>query len=536
MVMPSIKILHNGTSMLTSNIVVLFFVILSVTLMGCNDDWQEARTVEADSEARSHSFYAAVIDSISGQQGEKFLELGEAVVDGDGNVYATDRLNFKIIKMDVNGSVVASAGARGKGPGEFERPPHFIDLKEDLILVAEAGGFRISFFDLDLEYTGSIAFREALADAKFVGSEMMVAYSQTDGSPVIYSLTGDRHCVVERQGAKRGISEMTYFDVSEDYVTAVYPFKNKVYTFDFDCNLLGHFSIKNLPEHAPQRNFEVENGGQRISMRVPSKALLADVAVRNDYSFVLSKQFTEDNNQIIYVRNNKNLSISSFELPHGSRFIAFGREDTLYASARRGQTLVRYKILPRSTQSSSSNPPHEDTNEAQRTEEAGSLYSGESYGDSLSVIGLNTSDAWAPTLASLQHAPELRDGGLAIVFDTGDLGCSLCSQHLFALADTLKARGVPATDVVLGLRPSSFLRTSQAMTTWAWRAGLPYRVLALPPAPEASGFGEAHGDAAGAPVVSTVLRLDATGRVTEAAALDAGWAAWARVLAPRAAS
>ncbi len=43
---------------------------------------------------------------------------GELLIDST-HIYVTDSVDCKVIKMDINGSVIASTGSRGNATGEF---------------------------------------------------------------------------------------------------------------------------------------------------------------------------------------------------------------------------------------------------------------------------------------------------------------------------------------------------------------------------------------------------------------------------------
>ncbi len=66
------------------------------------------------------------------------------------HIYVTDIVDCRVIKMDMKGSVVASTGSRGNGPGQFNFPNGIQLSKDDEIFVCDSNNHRIQVFDKDL--------------------------------------------------------------------------------------------------------------------------------------------------------------------------------------------------------------------------------------------------------------------------------------------------------------------------------------------------------------------------------------------------
>ncbi len=76
-------------------------------------------------------------------------ECSELLVDSH-HIYVTDTVDCKVIKMDMNGSVLASTGSRGNGPGQFDFPNGIRLFKDKEIFVCDSYNHRIQVFDKDL--------------------------------------------------------------------------------------------------------------------------------------------------------------------------------------------------------------------------------------------------------------------------------------------------------------------------------------------------------------------------------------------------
>jgi tripartite motif-containing protein 2/3/tripartite motif-containing protein 71 len=73
----------------------------------------------------------------------------EVLVD-DPHIYATDTSEHKLIKMDMNGTILKSTGRKGVNPGEFDFPNGIRLSKEGEIYVCDTRNHRIQVFDKDL--------------------------------------------------------------------------------------------------------------------------------------------------------------------------------------------------------------------------------------------------------------------------------------------------------------------------------------------------------------------------------------------------
>ncbi len=68
------------------------------------------------------------------------------------HIYVTDFVDHKVIKIYMNGSVVASTGSRGSSPGQFNWPNGIRLSKDNEIFVCDSNNHRIQVFDQDLNF------------------------------------------------------------------------------------------------------------------------------------------------------------------------------------------------------------------------------------------------------------------------------------------------------------------------------------------------------------------------------------------------
>ncbi len=87
-----------------------------------------------------------------------FLAPDDLVFASTGEIVVADAGNARIVKLSREGSVIASWGRKGKGPGEFSAAHGLAIDKRDRIYVADRGNQRVQVFDFGgkflAEWTG----------------------------------------------------------------------------------------------------------------------------------------------------------------------------------------------------------------------------------------------------------------------------------------------------------------------------------------------------------------------------------------------
>ena len=85
---------------------------------------------------------------------EKIIPVpGVSEVDTDGcHIYASDMVKNRIVKMDLNGTVIKSTGRKGYHPGEFNFPNGIRLSKDDKLYVCDSRNNRIQVFNKDLSF------------------------------------------------------------------------------------------------------------------------------------------------------------------------------------------------------------------------------------------------------------------------------------------------------------------------------------------------------------------------------------------------
>jgi tripartite motif-containing protein 2/3/tripartite motif-containing protein 71 len=181
-----------------------------------------------------------VMDS-SSKTIEKTLSVpgvGEVLVDGP-HIYATDISEHKLIKMDMNGTILKSTGRKGINPGEFNFPNGIRLSREGEIYVCDSDNNRIQVFDKDLNLVRVIG-RLGKGNGCFCSPDDLDF--DEDGNIYVAEQDNDRIQVLTQQGEhirNIGCPGAGYGELNNPVSVAIS--KNMVYVTDRDNERISVF-------------------------------------------------------------------------------------------------------------------------------------------------------------------------------------------------------------------------------------------------------------------------------------------------------
>ena len=100
--------------------------------------------------------------SIGNEEDENYMFYGVASIniDSEGNIFVSDRRNFRIQKYDKDGNYLQTIGRKGQGPGEFERFfTAFLDAKNNIYV---RDGRRIHMFEKNGDLKSTITLQNRI--------------------------------------------------------------------------------------------------------------------------------------------------------------------------------------------------------------------------------------------------------------------------------------------------------------------------------------------------------------------------------------
>jgi hypothetical protein len=263
--------------------------------------------------------------------------------DSEGSIYVTDAMDYSLKKFDAAGNLLAKAGRRGQGPGEFTAP-RLLDSSEQFLFVTEQYQPVVKVFDQKLRFRFQIPLAGPAGDIKALGDDLVAA--------VVLSARGESRLeFYDRKGQivkkvpfspkpSRMLMDLVSFDMDDQgNIYLAYNFADRIEKFDdsgnkvWSKNLLGIKQVKR----------------EKLSTHLlPVEIVYKDVALdRSGYLYVLGGKFSQNRSRDVYILNPDGELVSILTLPEPSHCIYIDRENFLYSRANEGITLKKFRMVSR---------------------------------------------------------------------------------------------------------------------------------------------------------------------------------------------
>jgi hypothetical protein len=260
--------------------------------------------------------------------------------DDQSNIYVTDSMDHSLKKFSPSGELVAQAGRKGQGPGEFEAPRQLVHFRGRLYVTDQAfAGLKV--FDEDLRFVNSLRLEFPVSDIQ----------ESPDGRVAVFSFLMGRIselCFLTQNGVvdnrlKLGRERTNVLMDSADFafdrsgnIYVVNSFRDLIRKLNSDGREIWSkslFNIKNIKKMKVERWI------------VPTEIIYKDCAVDSrGWLYILGGHRAENRARDIYVLDHKGKWLSTFTLPDTSHCIHLDGEDFLYARANDGLTLKKYRL------------------------------------------------------------------------------------------------------------------------------------------------------------------------------------------------
>jgi DNA-binding beta-propeller fold protein YncE len=181
----------------------------------------------------------------------RYKEPRGMAIDRDGAVYVADFRNYRIQKLDKDGSFIRAWGEKGSGPGQFRDPCDVAISDEGLVYVADTFNNRVQVFDADGNFArqfkgGFFAPRGIAVDSKGhvwiadTGNNMVKVFS-AGGEPILEIGRKGRESEKDESGAFRRPIGVASNGAGKMYVAD--SGNRRVQVFDEDGTYLSEFAV-----------------------------------------------------------------------------------------------------------------------------------------------------------------------------------------------------------------------------------------------------------------------------------------------------
>ncbi|MGD0781786.1 MAG: hypothetical protein ABSA30_02885, partial [Candidatus Aminicenantales bacterium] len=241
--------------------------------------------------------------------------------------------------------MIAAAGRKGQGPGDFQNPI-LIACFNKFVFIVDLNSSGIRIYDTDLKFVRSFTY--PLPIYSFVALSENDLLVVTMGKSVFPPLA-------RIDLRKSGVAEAGLSDFKPD---AWWKFSGKI-TTDQNGNIFYISSFEDIiAKFDPRGNLQwkkslrsgEKSGEKTIStklgpMTAPTEILYKDIAVdRKGRLFVMGGHKAVHRSRDIYVLNENGDLIETLTLPEPTHILHFDKNGDLFVSANEGATIKKYRL------------------------------------------------------------------------------------------------------------------------------------------------------------------------------------------------
>ncbi|HEV8537483.1 MAG TPA: hypothetical protein VGR15_01055 [Bacteroidota bacterium] len=285
--------------------------------------------------------------TIGDTAGQTFSQVGDVAVDGEGNIFVTDRYQCKVMKYSPRGEFLAEYGKSGKGKMEFQSGPAKIDLCDTLVAVSDLSTARIVLLTNELRPLGELNAVGPIVD--IVGCRIDRMYCSVlplsgDASEILglYSRTAGMIASIPLVNPPPQLTlQLVLLCVDRmDNLIAAYALLNRIMLYDSRGKPISSFRIDGLPEFVPTDTLSSDKFGI-----LPKGELIKGVAVHPEsLIFVLSGDFSDHPSRDLYVLDYHGKLLQTYTLPRETGLLYIDAKGFLYTREHNRTLVKKYRI------------------------------------------------------------------------------------------------------------------------------------------------------------------------------------------------
>lgn len=134
------------------------------------------------------------------------MQLAAVTVDKSGAIWVVDKKNYRAVKLDESGKVLASLGREGSGAGQFDNPSAIAISNSGMVFVADRSNHNVQIFRQDGVFLNALNGDNSTK----LSSPVAMAFDENDD---LYILDSSRKSVLAYSSAGKSLGE---FDRTKD--------------------------------------------------------------------------------------------------------------------------------------------------------------------------------------------------------------------------------------------------------------------------------------------------------------------------------
>ncbi len=265
--------------------------------------------------------------------------------DEKGFIFVTDSLDCSVKKFDAAGRLIAKAGRKGQGPGEFQFPV-LVRYWSGHVCVVDQNLLGISVFDRDLHFQTRIPFETPIFDLRPTkdGRLLVLSPALNRFPPIVeVDLKG-----VARAKGPAADSEHDYWKRTGKFEVDLHgnvafcrSFQDSVAKYDRDFGLIWEKGLLGNPKTGSSEIKVLDR-----SFKLPNDMVFKDITLdTKGLLFILGGHVSEHRSRDIYVVDDSGKKLTTIVLPEPTYTLHIDKDNSLYCPVGEGTGIKKYQLV-----------------------------------------------------------------------------------------------------------------------------------------------------------------------------------------------
>lgn len=296
----------------------------------------------------TQSLYLDQIFSINEYQDTLLYQIQGFTTTSKNEIIVSDKIDYKIKKINHDGSLIKSAGRRGGGPGEFNVGPANIVFsdKNSSIAVVDHTQAIVKIFNSDLKFIFNIYTNIAIADLDYDNNGNLIIatipLNKKQEAVTLYNSVGEKIFSFNPSNLiGNPLYDLFFIEYNhlKNLIILMYRFRNLIQIYNTNGKLIQEFSIKGLPEIADSETTNTQIG------KIPVKDIFWDIASdKFGNLYIIGGDYSPQSKMTIYLTDYKGNLLNIFLIKEKSSFIHVDQDGFIWTSNADNTIICKNKL------------------------------------------------------------------------------------------------------------------------------------------------------------------------------------------------
>ena len=270
----------------------------------------------------------------------------------DGAILVTDKLDYKIKKIDVGGNLIKEVGKKGKGYGEFSGPSA-IAVGNQCIAVADFQSPRVQLFSFDLVYLKEFYAPGPIINLAYdMNGELWIGILTYTKSESLLKV--DENGTVIKGIQLKNITKdpfenlFNFTILKEGTIVVVFACQNIIEKWDTNGQFYEQKRIPGFPDKPArvQLHKGKDSFNDRSDRLVPNGSLFFKISSdASDNIYILGEDYSIVPQRDVFILDRNGDLIGMMEMPQESAWIYIDSHNNLWSIESHRTQIYKYRIL-----------------------------------------------------------------------------------------------------------------------------------------------------------------------------------------------